>query len=474
MRLIPRLVVLVCALALLVPTAASARESQFTLFEAPTELLSDDAGLRASTFEEIQGFGVDRLRVILYWHTVAPDADARDVPDFDERDPAQYPGFGRYDRLIAEAKARGMDVLLTVSGPVPVWATQFKTDRLTNPSPTRFERFVTAVGRRYRDTVDMWSVWNEPNHPDFLLPQYRGQRSNREAVSPGLYRRLFQAADRGLRASGNGSDRLLMGETAPRGTGRVVAPLTFLRGSLCLSSSYRKNPACKKLPADGYAHHAYTTRSGPFFRPASANDVTIGVLSRLNRALHRAGRAGAIRRNMSIYLTEFGIQSVPDQTVGVPETTQAEFRAISERLAYNNPRVAAFSQYLMRDDRPGTDARGGQTFGGFESGLRTFDGKPKRALDGFRLPMVAKKVGRERVRTYLWGLVRPATGATQVSLDFRTKGGKRWHFLKRDRTNSRGYWSTNTTHRSDRRYRVRWTTPDGTQHTGPLTRVYDR
>ena len=465
---------LVCALALLLPAAAQARSSQFTLFEAPAELLSDDANLRGATFDEIQGFGVDRLRVILYWHTVAPDADAREVPDFDERDPAQYPGFGKYDRLIAEARARGMDVLLTVSGPVPVWATRFRTDRLTQPSPTRFERFMTAVGRRYRDTVDMWSVWNEPNHPDFLRPQYRGQRSNREAVSPKLYRRLFQAADRGLRASGNGRDRVLMGETAPRGTRRVVAPLTFLRGALCLNSRYRKNPGCGELPADGYAHHAYTTRGGPFFRPPSRNDVTIGALSRLNSALFRAGRANAIRRNMAIYLTEFGIQSVPDDVVGVSETTQAEYRAISERLAYNNARVAAFSQYLMRDDTPGVDARGGQTFGGFESGLRTHGGEPKRAYDGFRLPMVAKKVGRKRVRTYLWGLVRPADGATRVSIDFRTKGGERWHYLKRDTTNSRGYWSTNTAYRSNRRYRVRWTAPDGTQHTGPLTRVYDR
>ena len=31
---------------------------------------------------------------------------------------------------------------------------------------------------------------------------------------------------------------------------------------------------------------------------------------------------------------------------------QAEYRSISEQIAYDNPRVAAFSQYLLTDDAP--------------------------------------------------------------------------------------------------------------------------
>ena len=70
-----------------------------------------------------------------------------------------------------------------------------------------------------------------------------------------------------------------MGETSPRGTGKVVAPLTFLRGALCLDSKYHKtSKGCAKLAAAGYAHHAYTTRQGPTFKPTQPNDVTIGVL----------------------------------------------------------------------------------------------------------------------------------------------------------------------------------------------------
>ena len=45
------------------------------------------------------------------------------------------------------------------------------------------------------------------------------------------------------------------------------------RGALCLSSEYRRVGHCGKLDADGYAHHAYTTRGGPFFRPPGRNAV---------------------------------------------------------------------------------------------------------------------------------------------------------------------------------------------------------
>ena len=470
-RLRLRLVLTVVAL-LLTPAAAEARPSQDTIFEAPRELLSDDAELRTKTLQEIASFGVQRLRVILYWQSVAPSPDARRIPAFDERDPGAYPGFARYDRLLSEARALGLRILLTVSGPVPRWASRKGADHLTQPSPVRFERFVTAVGRRYADVVDMWAIWNEPNHPGFLRPQFSGHGTSRRARSPALYRRLFQAGERGLRASGNGRDRILMGETAPRGTRSVVAPLAFLRGSLCLSSSYQRRKGCHRLPADGYAHHAYTTRLGPFFVPAGRDDVTIGVLHRLNRALHRAGRTGAIRRAMPIYLTEFGIQSKPDPIVGVSETRQAEYLAISEQIAYRNRRVASFSQYLMRDSEPTPGVPEAERYGGFESGLRHSGGEPKRAYDAFRLPLVA---GRSRgARVSLWGHVRPARAVTSVSIDMRTRGSRRWQFLRRVKTDSRGYWSTATRFRADRRYRVRWAAPGGERFAGPLTRVTRR
>ncbi len=447
---------------------ACARDDAITIFEAPRELRSGDAVLRAMTLDEIRDLDAGWLRVVLYWRDVAPTPEQQDVPLFKERDPRGY-DWSVYDPIIKGADARGLRVLLTLSGPVPMWATKARRDHVTRPSATRFGRFAEAAGRRYGAIVDAWAIWNEPNHPKFLRPQWTGYRTPTSAV---IYRRLFQHGERGLAAAGIGSVPVLFGETAPRGTGHVVHPLVFLRRSMCLNSRYRLGRGCRRLRADGYAHHPYTTRSGPFFRPPNRDDVTIGSLSRLNRALARAGRAGAVRDGLPLWLTEFGIQSLPDRQVGVPETKQAEFLALSERLARRNPRVVSFSQYLMRDSAAVAGATAATTrHPGFETGLRTSAGDPKRALRGFRLPLAAL---HGRPHTTLWGFVRGAGAVTRVRIEYRNGNTDAWRTLKYDRTNRHGIWTTRTPRRHDRRYRVQWTDAAARVWVGSPTRSYAR
>jgi hypothetical protein len=435
-------------------SSSQAKTSQFTLFEAPRELLSSDDALRSQTLDEIQGMGVKWLRVVVLWRSAAPSSGSSTPPaGFNESGQDGYL-WAPYDRAINEARARGMNVLVTISGPIPKWASGNHKSYTYRPSATRFQRFVTAVGNRYRDQVSLWSIWNEPNHPGFLTPQFAGRKGHRYAESPKLYRSLFLAADRGLKASGNGSDRVLMGETAPRGTSNEVAPLRFLRGVLAPRG---------KFPADGYAHHAYTTAKGPSFVPPGKDDVTIGVLSRLSRALDAEARAHKIRRAMPIYLTEFGIQSEPDPYIGVSYQRQAEYRSISEWIAWKNPRVAAFSQYLMRDDNPRSGSAYAR-YSGFESGLRSSSGKEKLAYKAFRLPLVADARGK---RVYFWGYVRPAAARTTVLVQVRKTGSRTFRSLKHVTTNGSGYWTSSTSLRNGAQYRVVWGA-----FTGPATRAY--
>jgi hypothetical protein len=455
-----RWLAVIIALAAVFPAAAQASHSQITLFQATRELRSPDPATRAATLDEIRSLGVRWLRVVLYWRDVAPAPDSRKMPRFAETDPNAYPGWAVYDRIVSEARARGMHVLLTVSAPAPRWATGGRRDGVTRPSPTRFRRFMTAVGRRYRRQVSEWSIWNEPNHPQFLAPQYVHGRP----YSPRLYRRLYIAGRQGLARSGHRRDRVLMGETAPRGNSHVVPPLAFLRGALCLTGAYHRRRGCHALDVDGWAHHPYTTSAGPWFVSRRRDDVTIGSLGRLTRALDRARRAHAVRHRVELYLTEFGVQSEPDPISGVSDSRQNEYRAIGEWIAYRNRRVRAFSQYLMRDDLPRPGDRL-QRYRGFESGLRHSGGARKPAYGGFRLPLVARRTSRHR--TSLWGLVRPARGRSTVRIEYRNRNSKRWHALARRRTNSRGYWSAATAYHRGRTYRVRWT-----RYIGPRTRVY--
>ncbi|HWK27857.1 MAG TPA: cellulase family glycosylhydrolase [Solirubrobacter sp.] len=454
-RILPLILLLLCF-----PAAAQASPRQTVTFEAPRELLS--AADRDSTLDQIASFGVNRVRQLVYWRSYAPDPDSRTRPDFDASNPDAYPPgtWDNLDALVAAAKARGITVMMTLTGPVPKWATKAKKDNLTDPDPKQFGQFVTAVSRRYAADVDTWSIWNEPNQPQFLKPQYKKGKP----VSPKLYRKLYQAAYKALRAT-NPTDAILIGETSPRGNQNVVHPLAFLRGMLCLDSKYRKAKSCGKLDADGYAHHAYTTSQGPRFKPPSKDDVTIGVLSRLVSALDKAARARAIPKHLPIHLTEFGIQSTPDKIAGVSLARQAAYLALSEHIAYVNPRVVAFSQYLMSDDPPRSE---GYKYGGFESGLRTSSGKAKPAYEGFRLPLAVEVYGNDDV---LWGLVRPQRSATQVTIERKPKG-KSWRTLRTLTTTATGVYGLKTSHHKGQQYRVKWTAPDGQTYTGPAIQGY--
>ena len=110
---------------------------------------------------------------------------------------------------------------------------------------------------------------------------------------------------------------------------------------------------------------------------------------------------------MPIYLTEFGVQSYPNRQLGVPVSVQAEYDAMAEQIAYNNGRVAAFSQYLLQDDplggAPGASVNGGTV--GFQTGSGVRQREAEAALLCWPVPLVVTK----RHHGYsLWGLVRPA------------------------------------------------------------------
>jgi hypothetical protein len=453
----------------LAPSPALASHGQSVFFEASQELLGAH---REHAISQLQHLGVRALRVELYWYNVAPAPKSATRPSFDATNPAAY-NWGAYDWLLAKASELNWQVLLTVTSPVPRWATSNgRAPYVTRPDDRDFQEFMTAVGRHYGSQVALYSIWNEPDHPAFLLPQFN---ANGSPASPRIYRGLFQAGYSGLQAAGIAHPKVLMGETAPTGSAFVnarregtlhdVAPLAFLRGVLCLNAHYGRSGSCGSLPAYGYAHHAYTNRSGPRWAPPERDDVTIGTLSRLERALDLAARAGAIRSGMPIYLTEFGVQSKPNRYLGVSVAKQAQDDALAEYLAWRDPRVAAFSQYLLRDDPlggpPGSSVHGG--FIGFQTGLEYVNGTPKLLYSGWPVPLVIFKHGHS---FSLWGLVRPATGATRVTVLVKTRGSRKYRVLRTAGTDPHGYWSF-TSHVAGTRWRVRWTSPTGVKYEGP-------
>ncbi len=454
-----------CALA----PAASASSSQTTFFESPALLLNP--ATRPATIETLQRLGVRALRVELAWRNVAPSPNGTHRPSFDATNPDSY-NWSEYDPVIEEAAARGWRILLTVTSPVPRWATGNPRGHsaVYKPNANQFRSFMTAVARHYGPSVAMFSIWNEPNHHEFLEPQFN---RNGTPASPSIYRGLYQAGYAGLQAGGLAHPRVLIGETAPegeahprspvRGPNHNVSPITFMRGVLCLSANWRRSGHCAKLTAAGWGLHPYASIRGPFYTPKNPETVTIGVLSRMTSALNRAAGAGSIASHLPIYVTEFGVISTPNRQIGVPVAKQAEYQAIAEHIAYENPRVAAFSQYLLRDDTPK-----GRSHVAFQTGLEYANGKAKPLFSAFPVPLAVSRHGHGYS---LWGLVRPAGEATTLTVEAQRRGSRRWSVLAQVHTNSRGYWTMLSNVQASS-WRVRWTSPEGTVYKGPPIRAY--
>jgi len=440
---------------------AAAAHNELVFFEAPRQLYLPTS--RPKTLVQLQTLGVKALRVELHWDEVAPSPNSSRRPNFNAKNPAAY-AWGQYDGIILEAARLKWPVLLTVTSGVPKWATASHRDHITRPNAKMFEEFMTAVGLHYSTLVDMYAIWNEPNIAGWLSPQWN---SNGTPASPRIYRSLYQAGYAGLVASGLKNPKVLFGETAPFGqehlgrgesSKREVAPLAFMREALCLNSHYRKSGGCGELKMYGYSTHPYTypAQQGVSYRPPDYNQVTIGTLSRLSNALNLAADAHAIPAHLPILLTEFGVQSKPNfEGVGLEE--QAEYQSDAEKIAWENPRVTAFSQYLLADET----AHGG--FSGYRTGLETAGGGRKPLYYSWPIPLVVSRSGSGYS---LWGLVRPTETATQVHIYVQSRGSNQWRSLRIVSTNSSGAWTLHSSTQASH-WRVSWRSPGGAVYTGP-------
>lgn len=264
------------------------------------------------------------------------------------------------------------------------------------PSPA-----ASAVAPGPLPAVRMYTVWNEPNHPGFLLPQWsRDAEGRTQAVAPHLYRAMLEKAYPAIK-SVDARNVVLVGGTSSiggderKGNGGVP-PLRFLRELACVDDMLRplSTPACsgyKAIPGDGWAHHPYSLYKDPGTASKRPDDVSISDLDRLTTLLTRLASAGRIAPELQdVWLTEYGYETndrVRTKLYGVAE--QAYFLAWSEYLAAHNPNIRSYAQFLLNDI--GTEAAiaqgpRGRAAGSWQTGLFYEDGQPKASMASFRNP----------------------------------------------------------------------------------------
>jgi hypothetical protein len=290
-------------------------------------------------FNLARGIGITRQRVNLLWSYTLPRSQysARRKPAVLNYD------FSRFDQLIDRAAQDGVRIQLSLTGPAPRWANAKRaTERRAwyKPSATEFGKFAAVVAEHFKGRVDRYSIWNEPNWKTWLGPLKSG---------PALYRQLYVKGYAAIKAA-DPAAKVLIGETAPFAKrGWSTSPLAFLRGVTCVNSKYKRTRSCPKLKADGYAHHPYDFAHAPNYQYPGADNVTIGTLSRLTRALDKLSRAGVLRMNgggrMPLYLTEYGYFASGHRALS--KKLRMRYLQQAYSLALKNPRVKSQLQYLL-------------------------------------------------------------------------------------------------------------------------------
>ena len=513
------LAVLITGAALLLP-AHSADAALETIVQ-------DDAALLHRTNEQVRGsmqklrsLGVDRVRLTANWSVLTRTPDAKErPPDFDARDPDAYPqavwqGLDDAVRLATEA---GLKIMIDIGFWAPRWATSGGPDprARSHIRASDFADYAVAVARRYSGTyvppslvapppppsqdqslldqllggpssgddpppvapkplaaVTQFVLWNEPNQPGLLLPQWKGRGTKAKPVSPTVYARMARAAYPAAKSQ-RPEARFLLGNTSsdggspPRG---AVAPLLFLREIACVNARLRplKTNRCKRykrLPGDGWAHHPYPRQLRPdslgtYDNPDNVRTAALGRLSKLLRRLIARKRISqGLRR---IHLTEFGYETA--KLPGRPKLTQAQqarWLTWAEYLSSRVRGVVSFAQFLLRDLPPGPDrvspskARG---FGQYYSGLQTAAGKDKLAARSFTAGLFAAR--RPRKRVLLWGRLRLGRGVKAISIE-RRRGSGAWRLLRRLNVDGQDSFSLRTRYVRRGRYRLRWPLDNG-------------
>lgn len=498
--------------------AARADSTQATIMQDDSHVLSDPS----DTLNIFRSLGATDVRIFMGWGTIAPSANSRRQPRFNTTNPGAYPAshWAPYDAAVRAAAARGMGVNFVLTGPAPLWATKYappgrgvtaRTAHDYEPSAAQFGNFVAAVGKRYRGNytpagsstplpaVKFWAIWDEPNYGFQLAPQ----AINGVEVAPMYYRALVDHAWSSLRATGHGSNTILIGDTAPRGApnpgvANGMYPLRFLRALYCVNSSFQKlrgaAAAARGCPttagassrfraqnpglfnASGFAAHLYTSGQDsrpnlptPSFEPDYAG---LYDLPKLESTLNRLAGAYGSPKQLPIYNTEFGFQTNPPSPqcgcVFLSPSTAAYYLNWSEYIEWTNPRIRSDAQYLLYD-APGPPGHLSSE-SVFSSGLEFFTGTLKADYQAFELPLYLPTTSTSSGRSLeVWGQVRPApyaekdTGSQQqVQVEFQPSSGGGWTTLNTATvTNSAGYFRIPVTFPSSGSVRLQWYTPAG-------------
>lgn len=338
---------------------------------------------RTDMLDRAADANVNMIRAIVTWKDVAPTRPAQAADPF-----SPTYRLDDLDEMIRNAQARGMEVLLSIWG-TPRWANGGKGPAFLPKKLADLTNFSRAIAARYSGrypgypSVRFYSVWNESNLDLFLSPQFD---SKGRSVGPRNYAKLYAAAYKGIKA-GNRNAKVAIGETSSHGLDKAVKGKSGRHSPGKFAELVAKaNP---RLKFDAWGHHPYPTPV--WMKPTQKvrwPNVTLTTLPQFERSLDKWFK----RKNIPIWITEYGHETRPGEPKGVSEAQQAAYVKQVFGMVRKDPRVQMFVWFIFEDTRTSL----------WQSGLYRLNGVPKRARNVFeaaarpldaRHPVVRVKAG---------------------------------------------------------------------------------
>lgn len=363
--------VLAVAVLAAAPGASASKFIQKGIFD-DAQILWGNPG---KVFPMLKSLKTQLIRVNLYWGGPNGVAKRRPANPTNPNDSAY--DWATYDRTVQYASQYGIKVVFSIVA-TPAWANGGGATNVAPKNALDLGKFAEAAATRYGGSfpgpdgrllpaVRSWLVWNEPNSPVFLSPQYRKVGGKWVVQSAIDYAKMCNAVVAAVHGTAGGTGKVACGVTGPRGNNAPTQP----RASVSPLAFLRAMAAAGATGFDAYAHHPYygtpketPSTPPPALRGAKPTAVTLGNFNALVRELARLYGG-----KMRIWITEYGYQTnPPDSQFGVTYAKQALYLTQAYALAKANPKVDMFLWFLINDE-PALDR--------WQSGLFTASGKKK-------------------------------------------------------------------------------------------------
>lgn len=304
--------------------------------------------------------GARFTRVDVDWRGVAP---TRPVNGANHTDAAYE--WERYDTIARELRKRGITAIFNVYH-TPEWASP--TRRINAiPRAGDYADFVKALVHRYSGTqglprIAMFEAWNEPNIRWFLTPQWIKRSGKWYPAATNAYIKMLVALDE-ARDMHSPSAKIL--GVSGAGTTRTIYPTPeWPEGRTVGIKEFIAAIGRAKAPMDYVSQHIYPT-GDPY---SSRAFLSFGGLTRY------AKEADKIRKNIPIWVTEFGYTTTPTEVrpTHVPEAQQAANMGPALEVMSRNPRIQGAVWFQTQDN------------GSWTSGLTRMDGTKKPSWAEFQ------------------------------------------------------------------------------------------